>query len=107
MSAADVAATDTVLALSICVAGRCYLDGKVGIFDGVAAPYTVHLGSTRPEGVGVAWQLRLDRISQGVYRTLVSERDAAIAAGTWGDASTRMNALNSTPVSTLTVTKGG
>jgi hypothetical protein len=107
VSPADVSATGTVLSLSICVAGRCYLDGKVGIFDGVAAPYTVHLGSTRPEGVGVDWQLRLDRIPRGVYDTLVSERDAAIAAGTWGGTSTRMDALNATPVSTLTVTKGG
>lgn len=107
VSAADASATATVVSLSICIAGRCYLDGKVDVFDGVPAPYTVYLGSTKPEGTGVAWQLRLDRISKATYDTLVAERDAAITAGTWGDTGTRMNVLNATPVSTLTVTKGG
>jgi hypothetical protein len=107
VSAADASATGTVLSVSICVAGRCYLDGKVDIYDGVAAPYTVYLGSTKPEGTGVAWQLRLDRISKATYGRLVAERDASIAAGTWGNDSTRMNALNATPVSSLKVTKAG
>jgi hypothetical protein len=107
VSAADASSTGTVLALSICVAGHCYLDGKVDIYDGVAAPYTVYLGSTKPEGTGVAWQLRLDRISGATYDKLVAERDASIAAGTWGNVSTRMNALNPTPVSTLKVIKAG
>ncbi|MEU4625120.1 hypothetical protein AB0G04_34745 [Actinoplanes sp. NPDC023801] len=107
VSNADASATGTVLALSICVAGRCYLDGKVDVYDGVAAPYTVYLGSTKPEGTGAAWQLRLDRITRATYDKLVAERDASIAAGTWGNVSTRMNALNATPVSTLTVTKAG
>jgi hypothetical protein len=93
--------------LSICVAGHCYLDGKVDIYDGVAAPYTVYLGSTKPEGTGAAWQLRLDRITKATYDKLVAERDASIAAGTWGNVSTRMNALNATPVSSVTVTKAG
>ncbi|MEV4280795.1 hypothetical protein [Actinoplanes xinjiangensis] len=106
VSAADATASRTVLALSICVAGRCYLDGRVDLYDGAAAPYTVYLGSTKPEGSGVAWSLRLDRLTTSVYQTLIAERDAAIAAGTWGDTGIRMNALNRTPVSTLTVTKG-
>jgi hypothetical protein len=107
VSAADASATGTVLSLSICVAGHCYLDGKVDIYDGVAAPYTVYLGSTKPEGTGAAWQLRLDRITKATYDKLVTERDASIAAGTWGNVSTRMNALNATPVSSVTVTKAG
>jgi hypothetical protein len=106
VSAADATATDTVIALSICVAGHCYLDGRLDLYDGVAAPYTIYLGSTAPEGSGVAWRLRLDRLTTSAFTTLIAERDAAIAAGTWGDTSTRMNALNPTPVSTLTVTKG-
>ncbi|BEL04719.1 hypothetical protein Q0Z83_029100 [Actinoplanes sichuanensis] len=106
VSAADATATATVVALSICVAGRCYLDGKVDLYDGVAAPYTVYLGSTKPEGTGVEWQLRLDRLTTATFTTLIAERDAAITAGTWGDTGTRANALNPTPVSTLTVTKG-
>ncbi|MEU4155346.1 tetratricopeptide repeat protein [Actinoplanes sp. NPDC026670] len=106
VSAADATATNTVIALSICVAGHCYLDGKVDLYDGVAAPYTVYLGSTEPEGAGVPWQLRLDRLTTETFGTLIAERDAAIAAGTWGNTSTRMNALNPVPVSTLTVTKG-
>jgi hypothetical protein len=107
VSAADASATGTVLSVSICVAGHCYLDGKVDIYDGVAAPYTVYLGSTKPEGTGVAWQLRLDRITKATYDKLVAERDASITAGTWGNVSTRMNALNTTPVSSVTVTKAG
>ena len=106
VSAADASAGGTVVSLSICVAGRCYLDGKVDVNDGVPAPYTVRLGSTEPEGAGAAWQLRLDRISRPDYDNLVAERNAAIAAGTWGATGTPASALNATPVSTLTVTKG-
>ncbi|GAA4977209.1 tetratricopeptide repeat protein [Actinoplanes utahensis] len=107
VSAADAAATGTVVSLSICVAGRCYLDGKLNVYGNGVAPYTVYLGSTKPEGTGVAWSLRLDRIAKGTYDRLVAERNAAIADGTWGDKGTRMGALNPAPVSTLTVTKGG
>lgn len=107
VSAADAAATGTVVSLSICVSGRCYLDGKLDVYGTEVAPYTVYLGSTKPEGAGVAWSLRLDRIARKTYDTLVAERNAAIADGTWGDKGTRMGALNPSPVGTLTVTKGG
>ncbi|GIF21528.1 hypothetical protein BJ973_005027 [Actinoplanes tereljensis] len=103
VSPADATA---VISLAICVADRCYLDGKLDIIDGQAAPYTVYLGSTKPEGTGVPWQLRLDRLAKADFDALVKTRDAAIAAGTWGvTASTPIGALNDTPVSTLTVTK--
>ncbi|GAA2625644.1 tetratricopeptide repeat protein [Paractinoplanes durhamensis] len=106
VSTADVAATSTVVALSVCVAGLCYLDGKLDIISGQAAPYTIHLGSTKPEGTGVAWQVRLDRLAESSYDKLVKDRNAAIADGSWGDtASTPKSALNSTPLSTVTVTK--
>lgn len=105
VSAADVAATRTVVTLSICVAGRCYLDGKLDIIGDRAAPYTVRLGSTRPEGVGVAWRLRLDRVATQTYADLVAEREAEMAAGTWGDKGSAMSKLNATPVGTLTVVK--
>jgi len=105
VSAADAKSRSTVLALSICVAGRCYLDGELAVADGAAAPYRVRLGSTRPEGVGVAWTVRLDRLTPTTFARLVAERDAEIAASTWGDKGTTMSALNATPVSTLTVTK--
>jgi hypothetical protein len=106
VSAADVAAADTVVALSICVAGLCYLDGRLDIIEGRAAPYTVYLGSTKPEGTGVPWTLRLDRLSKSAYAALVADRDAAIGKGTWGVTdSTPVGSLNATPVSTLTVTK--
>ncbi|MGK5684286.1 hypothetical protein [Actinoplanes sp. URMC 104] len=102
---ADVTAKDTVVALLICVAGRCYLDGKLDIIEGVAAPYTVYLGSTRPEGTGVAWKLRLDRLPASEYAKLIAARDAAIADGSWGDKGTPMSALNPAPVSIVTVVK--
>jgi hypothetical protein len=106
VSAADVAAADTVVALSICVAGLCYLDGRLDIIEGRAAPYTVYLGSTKPEGTGVPWTLRLDRLSKSAYAALVADRDAAIGKGTWGVTdSTPVGSLNATPVSALTVTK--
>ncbi|MCY1138981.1 tetratricopeptide repeat protein [Actinoplanes sp. Pm04-4] len=105
VAAADVSAKDTVVALLICVAGRCYLDGKLDIIEDSAAPYTVFLGSTRPEGTNVAWKLRLDRLPAQTYTTLVAARDKAIADGSWGDKGTPMSALNATPLSTLTVTK--
>lgn len=101
----DVSAKDTVVALLICVAGRCYLDGKLDIIGDGAAPYTIYLGSTRPEGAGVACKLRLDRLPARTYTTLVAARDKAIADGSWGDKGTPMSALNPTPLSTLTVTK--
>ncbi|WP_250030737.1 tetratricopeptide repeat protein [Paractinoplanes maris] len=101
----DVAARETVVALLICVAGRCYLDGKLDIIGDGAAPYTIYLGSTRPEGAGVAWKLRLDRLPGKTYAKLVADRDAAIADGSWGERGTPMSALNPAPLSTLTVTK--
>ncbi|MBL7255415.1 tetratricopeptide repeat protein [Paractinoplanes lichenicola] len=103
---ADVKSTDTVVALLICVAGRCYLDGKLDIIGNGAAPYTIYLGSTRPEGTGVTWRLRLDRLPKTKYADLISQRDAAIADGSWGDKGTPLSALNATPVSTLAVVKG-
>ncbi|MBM2615576.1 tetratricopeptide repeat protein [Actinoplanes sp. LDG1-06] len=106
VSAADVSAPNTVVALLICVAGRCYLDGKLDIIGTGAAPYTIYLGSTRPEGTGVAWKLRLDRLPKAKFNDLIAQRDAAIADGSWGDKGTPMSALNPTPVSTLTVVKG-
>ncbi|GAB2588061.1 hypothetical protein Aab01nite_49280 [Paractinoplanes abujensis] len=106
VSPADVKSTNTVVALLICVAGRCYLDGKLDIIGNGAAPYTIYLGSTRPEGAGVTWRLRLDRLPKATYNDLIDRRDAAIADGTWGDKGTPMSALNATPVSTLAVVKG-
>ncbi|MFG1922790.1 hypothetical protein [Cryptosporangium sp. NPDC048952] len=79
VSTADSSVNAPVLALSICVAGRCYLDGALNVTNGTAAPYTVRLGATKPEGVGVPWTLRLDRLSPSTYARLVSERNAAIA----------------------------
>ncbi|MBU2666046.1 hypothetical protein KOI35_21260 [Actinoplanes bogorensis] len=102
----DAGATDTVVALLICVAGRCYLDGKLDMIEGTAAPYTIYLGSTRPEGTGVAWKLRLDRLPESTFTKLIAARDAAIADGTWGDKGTPMSALNPAPLSTVTVVKG-
>lgn len=105
VSASDVAATKTVVTLSICVAGRCYLDGKLDIIDDGAAPYTVYLGSTKPEGTGQKWQLRLDRITTSTFDALVAERTSEQNDNTWGDKGSSMDKLNATPVATLTVTK--
>ncbi|MFC3744109.1 class I SAM-dependent methyltransferase [Paractinoplanes deccanensis] len=107
VSPADAASRDTVVALLVCVAGRCYLDGKLDIIDGAAAPYTIYLGSTKPEGTGVAWSLRLDRLSTATYGRLIAEREARWNDGSWGDKGTTMSLLNPTPVSTLTVVKTG
>ncbi|GAA2599282.1 hypothetical protein GCM10010435_93420 [Winogradskya consettensis] len=100
LSPSDAAAKGTVLALSICVSGRCYLDGKVS-----SAPYPIHLGSSADEGVGLAWQLRVDRLSDSAFGGLMAERDSEIANGTWGEKGTSMSGLNKAPVSAVTVTK--
>ncbi|GAA2470580.1 tetratricopeptide repeat protein [Winogradskya humida] len=100
LSPSDAAAKGTVLALSICVSGRCYLDGKVS-----SAPYPIHLGSSADEGIGLAWQLRVDRLSDSAFGGLMAERDTEIANGTWGEKGTSMSGLNKTPVSAVTVTK--
>ncbi|WP_179855578.1 tetratricopeptide repeat protein [Paractinoplanes atraurantiacus] len=107
VSAADVKATGTVVAVLVCVNGRCYLDGKVDIVEGVAAPYTIYLGSTKPEGTGVTWSLRLDRLTSATYNALLAEREARWADGSWGDKGTTMSRLNPTPVSAVSVIKTG
>jgi hypothetical protein len=107
MSAADLAASGTVVTVSICVSGRCYLDGAIQITGGKPVPEPIHLGSTAPEGVGLGWTLRLDRLSKSVYSSLTAQREAEIADSTWGDKGTSMDRLNSTPVSAVTVTKTG
>ncbi|MFF5083584.1 tetratricopeptide repeat protein [Actinoplanes sp. NPDC000266] len=107
VSAADVKATGTVLAVLVCVNGRCYLDGKVDIVEGAAAPYTIYLGSTRPEGTGIAWSLRVDRLPAATYSALLAEREARWADGSWGDKGTTLSRLNRTPVSAVSVIKTG
>ncbi|MEV4347791.1 tetratricopeptide repeat protein [Actinoplanes sp. NPDC049596] len=107
MSAADVRSDSTVVAVLVCVNGRCYLDGKVDIVERVAAPYTIYLGSTKPEGTGVAWSLRLDRLSTAAYNALLAEREARWTDGSWGDKGTTMSKLNPAPVSTVSVIKTG
>ncbi|GAB1645793.1 hypothetical protein [Krasilnikovia sp. MM14-A1259] len=107
VSAADVSATSsgTVLLLSVCVGGQCYLEGKLEFTDGVPDPRTISLGSTKEEGNHVAWSLRLDRISQATYDKLVKEKEGKLADGTWGAEGSSMSLLNATPVSKVTVTK--
>ncbi|XVU21411.1 tetratricopeptide repeat protein [Actinoplanes sp. CA-054009] len=107
VSAADVKAKGTVLAVLVCVNGRCYLDGKVDIVEGVAAPYTIYLGSTRPEGTGIAWQLRVDRLTASTYSALLAEREARWTDGSWGDKGTTLGRLNRAPVSAVSVVKTG
>ncbi|XVV16760.1 tetratricopeptide repeat protein [Actinoplanes sp. CA-131856] len=107
VSPADVKATGTVLAVLVCVNGRCYLDGKVDIVEGVAAPYTIYLGSTKPEGTGIAWSLRLDRLPAATYSALIAEREARWTDGSWGDKGTTLSRLNHTPVSAVSVIKTG
>jgi hypothetical protein len=102
LSPSDRAADDTVLALSICVSGRCYLDGRVS-----GAPYAVRLGSSATEGAGLSWQLRVDRLSGSAFAALSAERDQEIADGSWGAKGTTLSGLNRTPVSAVTVTKKG
>ncbi|MCU7729192.1 tetratricopeptide repeat protein [Actinoplanes sp. KI2] len=106
VSAADLAATssDTVLAVSVCVAGICYLDGNIKFTDGVPDPYTIYLGD-RKGGNHQAWVLRVDRISKVTYAKLVKDREAAFADGTWGARGTSMSDLNDHPVSRVTVIK--
>jgi hypothetical protein len=94
-----------VLALTICVSGRCYLDGDLEVKNGKAAPYPVHLGATQPEGAGLKWQLRVDRLSKSAYAGLIARRDAEIADSSWGIKGTSTGDLNDTPVSSVTVTK--
>lgn len=98
--------SDKVLALSVCV-GICYLEGEVEISGGKAQSRKVRLGSGEDEGVGQKWTLRLDRLSRSDYEALMAAKDDAINAGNWGSTGTPMESLNSTPVSTVTVTKQG
>ena len=81
---------------------------KVGLVrgpgSGVPPLYTVYLGSTKPEGNHVAWSLRVDRFSKAAFGKLVKERDAKINNGS-GDPGILISALNTTPVSEVTVTK--
>lgn len=107
MSPADLTANSTVVTVSICVSGRCYLDGAIQVENGRPAPHPVHLGSTQGEGVGIGWTLRLDRLPKATYASLTAEREAEIADSSWGDKGTSMSRLNPTPVSAVTVTKTG
>ncbi|BCJ46103.1 hypothetical protein GCM10010168_50520 [Actinoplanes ianthinogenes] len=106
VSAADLAATssDTVLAVSVCVAGICYLDGNIKFTGGVPDPYTIYLGD-RKGGNHQAWVLRVDRISKVTYAKLLKARKAAFKDGSWGAQGTSMSDLNDHPVSRVTVIK--
>jgi hypothetical protein len=106
LSAADAQAGDTVLALSICVGGRCYLDEKILIVGGVPLPYQIYLGGDATQGDKAAWTLRLDRLSTAAFTALESEKKQESDNHTWGKTeSTPMSDLNGTPVSSVTVTK--
>lgn len=106
VSAADLAATDTLLVLSVCVAQWCFLDAPVAIKDGRAQDYTVTLGSAEGEGVGEKWRLRIDRLSPATYDYLEQHKQTAIDNGTWGKGiTTPTDRLNKTPVSSVVVTK--
>ncbi|WP_305787166.1 tetratricopeptide repeat protein [Symbioplanes lichenis] len=102
ISRADAAAKDTRLALTVCVAGWCFLDGPIG----KTGTYAVTLGSASGEGVGQKWTIRVDRLTRATYDALVAQKDAAVANGTWGNGTgTPKERLNNTPVSAVTVTK--
>jgi hypothetical protein len=106
VSAADVAATGTRLALTVCVQEWCFLDGPIVIEDGVAKDYTVTLGTNEGEGIGEKWTVRIDRLSQPTYDYLQGHKQAAVDNGTWGKGvTTPTDRLNKTPVSSVVVTK--
>ena len=106
VSAADVAATATRLALTVCVKEWCFLDGPIVIEGGVAEDYTVTLGTNEGEGIGEKWTVRIDRLSQSTYDDLQGQKQAAVDNGTWGNGvTTPTDRLNKTPVSSVVVTK--
>ncbi|MFI5909801.1 hypothetical protein [Dactylosporangium sp. NPDC051541] len=106
VSPADAASTRTVLAVTVCVAGHCYLDGKLDAPAGKSTvTYGTRLGSTAGEGLNSKWQLRVDRLEQQTYDSLLAEKRAEVAANTWGAKGTTMSALNPTPVASVTLTK--
>jgi hypothetical protein len=105
ISAQDADLHGSVLAMSICVSGGCYLEEEIQIAGGRAS-YDLYLGSTAGQGVGIAWTVRVDRLTSAEFSTLRTEREQAIAAGTWGGkVSTSMSGLNPAPVASVTVTK--
>jgi hypothetical protein len=106
VSAADVAATGTRLALTVCVKEWCFLDGPVVIEHGVAEDYAVTLGTNDGEGIGEKWTVRIDRLSQSTYDFLQGQKQAAVDNGSWGNGvTTPTDRLNKTPVSSVVVTK--
>jgi hypothetical protein len=105
-SAADLAATGTKLALTVCVSDYCFLDGPVVIKNGKAETYSVTLGSAEGKDVGEKWVVRVDRFTTAQYAALAKQKQDAANAGTWGNGvSTPKDKLNPTPVSAVTVTK--
>jgi hypothetical protein len=106
VSAADMAATDTRLTLSVCVSEWCFLDGPVAFADGKPEDYTVTLGSADGSDIGEKWTLRIDRLTASALAELQSHKQAAIDNGTWGNGvTTPIDRLNKTPVSSVVVTK--
>ena len=106
LSAADAAATGTRLALTVCVAEWCFLDGPIVIRDGKAEDYRVTLGAQEGEGIGKKWTVRVDRLSAADYDFLMKHKKDANDAGTWGKGvTTPIDRLNKTPVSSVVVTK--
>ncbi|WP_051796973.1 tetratricopeptide repeat protein [Catenuloplanes japonicus] len=105
-SAADASAAGTRLALTVCVKEWCFLEGPLTIENGRARNYPVLLGSKEGEGIGEQWTVRVDRLSNADYDYLQAHKQAATAAGTWGNGvSTPIDRLNKAPVSAVVVTK--
>ncbi|GAA3290416.1 hypothetical protein GCM10020218_060970 [Dactylosporangium vinaceum] len=106
VSPEDASSADTVLAITLCVGGRCYLDGKLDVSAGKdTATYPIRLGSAATEGINSKWQVRVDRLQKATYDSLRAEKSAEMANNTWGDKGTTMSSLNPTPIATVTLTK--
>ncbi|MFB9410371.1 tetratricopeptide repeat protein [Dactylosporangium matsuzakiense] len=106
VSPEDASSADTVLAITLCVGGRCYLDGKLDVSAGKdTATYPIRLGSAATEGINSKWQVRVDRLQKTTYDSLRAEKSAEMANNTWGDKGTTMSSLNPTPIATVTLTK--
>ncbi|MFI5933984.1 hypothetical protein [Actinoplanes sp. NPDC051494] len=106
VSDADVAATGSRLALTVCVSEWCFLEGPLSVSNGRIADYEIPLGSKDGEGIGEKWTVRVDRLTNAGYDYLAKQKQDAANAGTWGNGvSTPMDKLNKKPVSSVTVTK--